>query len=42
MEKLNLNSSGITHTSNPFHEVFLALKGLFNLRQGQTEFIDYF
>ena len=42
MEKINLNLSGITYTSNPFHTDFHALKFVFNLRQGQTESMDYF
>ena len=40
MEKLKLNSSGIAHTSNPFNADFCALKGVFNLRQVQTESMD--
>ena len=42
MEKLKLKSSGITHTSNLFHVHFRDLKILLNLRQGQTESMDYF
>ena len=42
MQKLKLNSLGITHTSNPFHAAFHALNRVFNLRQGQTDSMDYF
>ena len=42
MDKLKLNSSVIGHTSNPFHVDFHALKGFFDLSQGQTESVDYF
>ena len=42
MKKLKLNSSGISHTSNPFHAALHALKEVFNLRQVQTESMDYF
>ena len=42
MEKLKLNSSGITHTSNPFHAELHSLNGVFNLRQGHMESMDYF
>ena len=42
MEKLNLNSSGIAHISNPFYMDFHGLKGVFNLCQVQTESMDYF
>ena len=42
MEKLKLNSSCSTHTSNPFYVDFHHIKGAFNLTQGHTEPMDYF
>ena len=37
-----LNPSGITHTSNTPHADLHALKGVFNLRHCEMEFMDYF
>ena len=42
MDKLNLNSSGIANTSNPFNTDLPALKGVFNQCQGQTYSMIYF
>ena len=41
MNMLKLNSSRIAHTSNPFHSALQAIKGVFNICWGQTDYMEY-